>query len=110
MQTIVAIIFMVVTFPFWLLGTIAYLIVVGLFYFVGIVFTFFLQIFLWEIEIADAFKASIANITQPFTDLFLRYDDVFFICWEFSRYDYPKLSLIIIGILIFYYYWLSDNW
>ena len=110
MQTIVAIIFMVVTFPFWLLGTMGYLIIVGLFYFAGIFVTFFSLIFLWEIEIADAFKASITNITQLLPDLFLRYDDLFLICWEFSRYDYPKLSLIIIGILIFYYYWLSDNW
>ena len=111
MFLIIGIIWILISFPVWIIGTIIYLFGIGLFHILKILFICFLAIIgLFNGQNLDyqLYKIKI-TILNSLIDFFPRYNDLFIHFWEFGIYDHPYWAIVFSIVLLFIYYvWPSD--
>ncbi len=111
MFLIIGIIWILISFPVWLIGTIIYLLLVGVFHILKIIFTCLLSIiglFNGQSLENQLYKIG-SSILGSLVDFFPRYNDLFNYFWEFGRYNHPYWAIVCSIILLFIYsVWPSD--
>lgn len=107
---IIALLWISISSPVWIIGTLLYLIIMSLFHFFKITLIIILAtINLFRGQENEYVIFNIKNnIINSIVDLFSRYNDLFYNFWDFGI-DHPYWSLFCSAILIFIYYlWPSD--